>query len=135
MRTLASLVASLSIAGALAAEAPVNAGAEAPMGDPARGRQIFAPCRTCHYPEKGYGHHNGPSLFAIFGRRAGTQEGFLYYSDALKRSNLIWTPELLDAWLANPSSFLPGTTMMFVGIPDARDRADLIAYLAQFRDH
>ena len=133
MRVLAALVALLSLAGAVLAESPANAPPNA-MGDPVRGRQTFAPCRTCHYPEKGYGHHNGPSLFAIFGRRAGTQEGFLYYSEAVKRSNLIWTPALLDAWLANPGSLLRGTNMMFVGIPDARDRADLIAYLAQFRD-
>src|SRR5882762_6246232 len=129
MRVLAALVALLSLAGAVQAESPANA-----MGDPVRGRQIFAPCRTCHYPEKGYGHHNGPSLFGVFGRRAGTQEGFLYYSEIVKRSNLIWTPALLDAWLANPGSLFSGTNMMFVGIPDARDRADLIAYLAQFRD-
>jgi cytochrome c len=133
MRVLAVIVALLSLAGAAPAQSPANAPADTP-GDPVRGRQIFAPCRTCHYPEKGYGHHNGPSLFAIFGRRAGTQEGFLYYSEAVKRSNLIWTPALLDAWLANPGSLLPGTNMMFVGIPDARGRADLIAYLAQFRD-
>jgi cytochrome c len=129
MRVLAALVALLSLAGAVLAESPANA-----MGDPVRGRQIFAPCRTCHYPEKGYGHHNGPSLFGVFGRRAGTQEGFLYYSETVKRSNLIWTPALLDAWLANPGSLFSGTNMMFVGIRDARDRADLIAYLAQFRD-
>lgn len=132
MRIFTSIAAVLSIAGAAEVSAPAQP--VLPSGDPARGRQIFAPCRTCHYPEKGYGHHNGPSLFAIFGRRAGTQEGFPYYSEALKRSNLVWTPELLDLWLANPRTFLPGTSMMFVGIADARDRADLIAYLAQFRD-
>jgi cytochrome c len=103
-------------------------------GNAARGRQVFAACRTCHYPEAGYGHHNGPSLYGIFGRRAGTQPGFGYYSPALKASNLVWTPALLDAWLAGPASFLPGTTMIFVPIADARDRADLIAYLAQFKD-
>ena len=133
MRVLTALVALLSLAGAVLAEPPANAPADTP-GDPVRGRQIFAPCRTCHYPEKGYGHHNGPSLFGVVGRRAGTQEGFLYYSETVKRSNLIWTPALLDAWLANPGSLFSGTNMMFVGIPDARDRADLIAYLAQFRD-
>jgi cytochrome c len=101
-------------------------------GDPARGRQVFAACRTCHYPEQGYGHHNGPSLFAIFGRTAGTQADFDYYSAWLKQSGLVWTPELLDAWLANPR-MLPQSAMVFVGIPDAQARADLIAYLAQFR--
>ena len=136
MRVLATLLVLLSVAAAVPAQSPGDPARGDPAGgDPVRGRQIFAACRTCHYPEQGYGNHNGPSLFAIFGRRAGTREGFLYYSDALKRSNLVWSPALLDAWLANPGSFLPGTTMMFVGIPDARDRADLIAYLAQFREH
>ncbi len=102
-------------------------------GDPARGRQVFAACRTCHYPEKGFGHHNGPSLYGIFGRKSGTQPGFRYYSEMLKRAQFVWTPELLDAWLANPD-MLPESTMVFVGLPDAQDRADLIAYLAQFRD-
>jgi len=103
-----------------------------PVGDAARGRQVFAACRTCHYPEKGYGHHNGPSLFAIFGRTAGTQSGFDYYSPWLRKSGLVWTPELLDAWLANPN-MLAESAMVFVGIPDAQARADLIAYLAQFK--
>jgi cytochrome c len=102
-------------------------------GDPARGRQVFAACRTCHYPERGYGHHNGPSLFAIFGRTAGTQSGFAYYSTWLESAGFQWTPETLDAWLANPAMF-PDSSMIFVGIPDAQARADLIAYLAEFRE-
>jgi len=109
-----------------------SASADEPAGDATRGRQVFAACRTCHYPEKGYGHHNGPSLFAIFGRTAGTQPGFEDYSPWLSQSRLVWTPELLDAWLANPR-MLPQSAMVFVGIPDAQARADLIAYLAQFR--
>ncbi len=103
-----------------------------PKGDPERGRLLFGPCRTCHYPEQGVGHHNGPSLYAIFGKRAGTQPGFRYYSDALKNAGWIWTPQLLDTWLANPNSFLPGSRMIFVALPKAQDRADLIAYLESF---
>ena len=108
--------------------------AEVLQGDVERGRLTFAACRTCHYPEKLVGNHNGPSLFAIFGRKAGTREGFLYYSDALKKADFAWTPELLDLWLANPRTFLPGSSMVFVGLPNARDRADLIEYLKQFHD-
>jgi cytochrome c len=133
MRRSIAITWSLVLMAALTRAAALE-GDAAHDGDAARGRRLFAPCRTCHYPEKGYGNHNGPSLFAIFGRRAGTREGFLYYSDALKRSNLIWTPELLNTWLANPKTFLPGTSMVFVGLDCAQDRADLIAYLAQFRD-
>ena len=86
--------------------------AEPLTGDVERGRVVFGACRTCHYPDKGAGHQNGPSLWNIFGQRAGAQEGFAYYSAALRASGLVWSPEYLDAWLANPSGFLPGTTMM-----------------------
>jgi cytochrome c len=110
-----------------------GARAELPAGDPERGRQVFQPCRTCHYPEPGFGNYNGPSLTGIFGRKAGTREGFEGYSKVLRESGFVWTPELLDAWLASPGEFLADSTMIFVGIPDARARADLIAYLQQFR--
>ena len=107
--------------------------AELPVGDPERGRQVFQPCRTCHYPEPGFGNYNGPSLTGIFGRKAGTREGFAGYSKVLRESGFVWTPELLDAWLASPGEFLADSTMIFVGIPDPQARADLIAYLQQFR--
>lgn len=108
--------------------------AEPLVGDAERGRVVFGACRTCHYPDKGAGHQNGPSLWNIFGQRAGSQEGFAYYSEALQASGLVWSPEYLDAWLANPSGFLPGTTMMSLGVPDPQARADLIAYLSLFTD-
>jgi cytochrome c len=117
------------LAGLVAARLAVAADSS---GDAERGRQVFAGCRTCHYPELGYGHHNGPSLHAIFGRRAGTQEGFEYYSPWLRQAGFVWTPELLDTWLANPAMF-PDSTMVFAGVPDPQDRADLLAYLARFR--
>jgi cytochrome c len=107
--------------------------AELPAGDTERGRQVFQPCRTCHYPEPGFGNYNGPSLTGIFGRKAGTREGFAGYSKVLRESGFVWTPELLDAWLASPGEFLADSTMIFVGIPDPQARADLIAYLQQFR--
>lgn len=125
---LGSVLCGAMRAGALFAETTM------PAGDAERGRQIFGPCRTCHYPEKLVGNHNGPSLYAIFGRKAGTREGFEYYSDTLKNAGFVWTPELLDVWLGNPGSFLPGTSMVFVGLPNPQDRADLIEYLKQFHD-
>lgn len=124
MRWIAFTLAALLWSGPLLAEMP--------PGDAERGRIVFGPCRTCHWPDKGAGHQNGPSLWNIFGRTAGTQEGFAYYSDALKNSGIVWTPEYLDAWLANPATFIPGTSMMTLGVPDAQRRADLIAYLQRF---
>ena len=102
--------------------------------DLVRGRVVFGACRTCHYPDRGAGHQNGPSLWSIFGKQAGTQVGFAYYSQALKDSGLVWSPEYLDAWLADPSGFVPGNMMMSLGVPDPQQRADLIAYLMQFRE-
>ena len=122
----------VSVATMVLVLAGIAAHAELPTGDPERGRQVFQPCRTCHYPEPGFGNYNGPSLTGIFGRKAGTRQGFAGYSKVLKDSGFVWTPELLDAWLASPGEFLADSTMIFVGIPDRQARADLIAYLQQF---
>ena len=99
------------------------------QGDPARGRLVFAPCRTCHFTDAAAGHGNGPNLYRIFGKVAGQQEGFEYYSDALKAAGFVWTPQVMYGWLENPMAALPGTSMMSAGVPDDRQRADLIAYL------
>ncbi|MGI9277437.1 MAG: c-type cytochrome [Endozoicomonas sp.] len=101
-------------------------------GDAERGRLVFAQCRTCHYPEKIVGHNNGPNLANLFGRKAGSQPGFDYYSEDLKNSGIVWSPAILNAWLANPRTFLPNTTMVTLGVPDEQQRADLIAYLRLF---
>ncbi len=99
------------------------------QGDSQRGRLVFAPCRTCHFTEAAAGHGNGPNLYRIFGKQAGQQAGFEHYSEPLKVAGFVWTPEVMYAWLENPMAALPGTSMMSAGVPDPRDRADLIAYL------
>lgn len=106
--------------------------AEMPAGDADRGRLLFGKCRTCHYPEQQVGHHNGPSLYNIFGKIAGKQEGF-EYSPLFAALDFAWTPELLDVWLANPDSFLVGSQMVFAPFANAQERADVIEYLKQFR--
>lgn len=107
--------------------------AELPAGDAARGERVFWQCRTCHYPEQSVGHNNGPSLWNIFGQRAGSQPGF-DYSAVLRQADFTWTPELMDVWLQDPARFLPGNMMMSRGVSDAGDRADLIAYLKLFSE-
>ncbi len=99
------------------------------QGDPARGRLVFAPCRTCHFTEAEAGHGNGPNLYRIFGKVAGQQAGFDYYSGPMQSAGFVWTPQLLYAWLEDPMAALPGTTMMSAGVPDDGQRADLVAYL------
>jgi len=102
-------------------------------GDAEKGRLVFAQCRTCHYPEKIIGHHNGPNLHGIFGKVAGKQVGFDDYSKTFKAAQFVWTEELLFAWLANVEAMFPETTMMSLGVRDPQQRADLIAYLKRFR--
>jgi cytochrome c len=107
-------------------------GEEAPLvGDVERGRLAFGPCRTCHYPEAVMGHNNGPNLHRIFGKVAGKQAGFAYYSETFKAVQFVWTPQLMDAWLENPMAMFPGSSMMSLGVPDPQRRADLIAFLEQ----
>ena len=105
-------------------------------GNAARGRLVFGPCRTCHYAEKFMGHNNGPNLHRIFGKVAGKQEGFEYYSELFKNAEFVWTPDLLYLWLVNPQKMFPGSSMMSLGVPDPQQRADLIAFLrlASVRD-
>jgi cytochrome c len=98
-------------------------------GDAARGRLVFAPCRTCHYAQKFMGHNNGPNLHRIFGKVAGKQEGFDYYSGLFKEADFVWTPDLMYLWLADPQKMFPDSTMMSLGVPDPQRRADLIAFL------
>ena len=96
-------------------------------GDAARGEKRFEECATCHSTERGV-NNVGPSLFGVLGRKAGAIENFRY-SPALKTSNITWSPQALDKFIADPQADVPGNRMPFAGMPDAGDRADLIAYL------
>lgn len=95
----------------------------------ADGAAVFAThCAECHSLKEGK-DKKGPSLFASFGKPAGGRSGFVY-SDALKASGLVWTAETLDTYIAAPGKKLPGGKMKFDGLPDATERAALVAYLA-----
>ena len=100
----------------------------AAAGDPKRGAQVFQSCVACHSVKPGE-HMTGPSLARILNRKAGTVEGFLRYSDALKHADVAWTDGTLDKWLANPEQFIIGNNMTFPGLRESKDRQDIIAYL------
>lgn len=91
-------------------------------------RAFFRHCAACHALEPGR-HMTGPSLGDIWQREAGTVEGFDRYSEALKESGIVWGPEALDAWLADPAGMVPETTMLITGLPDPAMRRDIIALL------
>jgi len=97
-------------------------------GDPAKGREVYRACAACHSLAPGR-HMTGPSLAEIWGRKAGTVEGFTRYSKAFKQADIIWDESSLDAWLENPKTFIPKNRMTFRGLPDETQRRDLIAYL------
>ncbi len=115
----------------LAATSP--AFAQSPPGDPAQGKAAFAArCGLCHSAGPGVGEAGqGPPLGGVVGRKAASAADFSY-SAALRRSQLVWTPQTLDRFLAGPSKLVPGTAMP-VAVSDAKVRADLIAYLATTR--
>ena len=96
-------------------------------GDAARGELKFQDCAACHKLETG-ANNVGPSLHGIFDRKAGDLADFRY-SPAIKRSGIIWTPETLEKFIADPQAAVPGNRMPYAGIASASDRADLIAYL------
>ena len=99
-------------------------------GDPEKGRRLYRACVACHSLEPGR-HLTGPSLAAIWGRKAGTVKGFRRYTKALERSKIVWDGRSLDGWLANPRTFIPGSLMTFRGMRDQGQRSDLIAFLRQ----
>jgi len=96
-------------------------------GDPTRGEQIYHRCQGCHSIDA---NRVGPRHAGLFGRRAGSLDDYSY-SDAMRAAGIVWDATTLDQFLTAPRKFIPGTKMPFAGIPDARERADLIAYLKQ----
>jgi len=97
-------------------------------GDPAAGKVVSAKCAICHTFEPGK-NKIGPSLAGVVGRKSGSLPDFSY-SPAMKGANLTWNAATLDKYLTNPRALVPGTKMIFAGLPNATDRANIIAYLA-----
>jgi cytochrome c len=93
-------------------------------GDAEHGERVYRQCMACHTLDK---NAIGPKHRDVFGRKAGSVADF-DYSAALKGSNIVWDEATLDAWLANPQGFVPGSKMFF-SVGNVQDRADVIAYL------
>jgi len=110
---------------AIAFAVSTASGAAAPPGDPNAGEAIYSRCLACH--ALAY-DRTGPRHCGLFGRKAGSVKGFAY-SDAMKRSKIVWNDKTLDRFIADPFKTVPGTAMGYAGVKDPKERADLIAYL------
>jgi cytochrome c len=119
------LAAAIAAGALLSASAFAGAGERASTADARLGAGVYARCLACHAL-----NHNvvGPRHCGLFGRRAGAVPGF-DYSPAMKGSKIVWDEKTLDRFLSDPMKALPGTSMIFAGVPDAKERASLIAWL------
>lgn len=101
--------------------------------DADRGQRVAKKCTACHTFDKGGANKVGPNLYAIVGRALGAVDGFAY-SGALKGKGGDWGYAELDAFIANPKKWMPGTKMAFAGVKKPTQRADLLLYLRNFAD-
>lgn len=99
----------------------------------ADGEGAFRACGACHTADKGGPNRVGPNLWGIVGHDIAAHEGF-GYSEALQSKEGEWTYDKLDAFLASPKDWAPGTAMSFAGIRDPEGRANVIAYLRSLSD-
>jgi cytochrome c2 len=125
------------VAAAPATAAPAAAAFEPPAlsapvadqiaaADLAAGEKVWLKCKACHRLDGKNGV--GPALNGIFGRVTGSVEGFKY-SDANKNAHVTWTPEVMNDYLSNPKTYMPGNKMTFVGLPLEADRINVMAWL------
>jgi cytochrome c len=99
--------------------------------DVAAGEQSFRKCLPCHSVGPDARNKVGPLLNGLPGRKSGTIEGYSY-TDANKNSGITWDETTFKDYITDPRAKIPGTKMVFAGIKNDKERADLWAYLAQF---
>jgi cytochrome c len=98
-------------------------------GDPAAGEKVFNKCKACHVLDEDK-NRVGPYLHGVFGRPAGTAEGFTY-SSAMKDSGIVWDETTIAEYVADPKGYVPGNRMAFPGLKKEEDITNLLAYLKE----
>lgn len=101
----------------------------AAAGDAALGQKVFNKCKACHEAAD-VKNKVGPGLKGLFGRKAGSVEGYAY-SDAMKNSGITWDEGTLKSYLADPKAVVPGTKMSFAGLKKEEEIENIIEYLEE----
>ncbi len=115
----------------VAATATAASPAAAQSGEAAKGQRVFnTQCKSCHTVEKDGAQVTGPNLHGLFGRKAGISAGYAY-SDAMKNSGIVWDETTLADYNRDPKGKVPGTKMLYNGVKNAGQLADLVAYLKE----
>jgi cytochrome c len=127
-RTMKTTLAMAALTSALAVAALAQS---AQAQDVAAGEQSFRKCLACHSIGEGAKNKVGPELNGIDGRHSGSAPGYSY-SDANKKSGIVWNEEAFEAYIKNPRGKIPGTKMIFPGIKNEKEIHNLWAYLKQF---
>jgi len=125
-----TLAIGLGLCGAILAVTLAAAQIPLPAPKPPEGPTLFKQqCATCHTTNLTDAVRQGPSLFDIIGRRAGTVDGF-HYSAGFAKADFVWDEARIDAWISNPQEMIPGAVMAYrQAKPDVR--AAIIAYLKE----
>lgn len=114
----------------IAAALALLLGRHAEAADTGPGAAELQKCKICHSLDEGGANRVGPNLHGLFGRKAGSFAGFAY-SDAMKKSGIVWDDDSLDKFLRDPRADVPGNRMSFPGITDSAVLDDLLARLKQ----
>jgi cytochrome c len=125
------MIVKTSWAAAAAFAALVSMSGQASAQDAAAGEKVYAKCRACHQVGETAKNGVGPHLNGLFGRTAGSVAGY-NYSEANKKSGLTWDEATFLEYIKNPRAKIPGTKMVFAGLPNETEAANLTAYLKQF---
>ncbi len=107
------------------------------LGDAAHGADLFKQqCSACHQVGGDATNRVGPRLNGLFGRRAGSVDGFSYSKSMTRMGSdgLTWTLKTLDSYVENPKALISGTRMNYKGMANPTDRAALLAYLREWSD-
>ena len=117
-----------TLAGALTATLVLAAGSALAEGNEARGERLFnQQCKACHTLDQGGHNLVGPNLHGLFGRKAGSAD--YRYSDAMKKSGIVWDEATLAGYLKDPKGKVPGTKMTYIGLRQEQQQQDMIAFL------